>query len=323
MTDFSPPALPDWTTPQLAVRSPAPAWFDWALARPVTSAFVDVGGCPIHYLLWPGDDARADSRGLLFVHGGGAHANWWRFIAPFFTRDFRVAALDLSGMGDSGRRETYDAGQRAQEILRVLDHAELGLRPFVVGHSFGGYMTMRFGASFGERIGGAVIVDSPIRRPGRDDDDQVARRALSLERHYPTFDIGLERFRLLPAQECVNAFIVEFIARHSLRESSAGWTWKFDVSAMGSRRWGEPFHEHLQALTCRAALVFGEKSALVSRDTAGYMSELMGPLAPVIEIPEAQHHLMLDQPLAFVAALRALLAGWTTADGACARGGLT
>ena len=32
--------------------------------------------------------------------------------------------------------------------------------------------------------------------------------------------------------------------------------------------------------------------------------------APVVEIPQARHHIMLDQPLALVAALRALLADW-------------
>jgi pimeloyl-ACP methyl ester carboxylesterase len=31
---------------------------------------------------------------------------------------------------------------------------------------------------------------------------------------------------------------------------------------------------------------------------------------PKIEIPDAEHHVMIDQPLAFVAALRGLLAGW-------------
>jgi pimeloyl-ACP methyl ester carboxylesterase len=31
---------------------------------------------------------------------------------------------------------------------------------------------------------------------------------------------------------------------------------------------------------------------------------------PFIEIPEARHHVMLDQPLAFVAALRTLLQEW-------------
>jgi hypothetical protein len=69
----------------------------------------------------------------------------------------------------------------------------------------------------------------------------------------------------------------------------------------------------LQAVGCRAALIFGEKSALVSRETASYMSSLMGPRAPVVEVPEARHHVMLDQPLGFVAALRMLLddLAWT------------
>jgi len=32
--------------------------------------------------------------------------------------------------------------------------------------------------------------------------------------------------------------------------------------------------------------------------------------APVIEIPDAYHHVMLDQPIAMSTALRALLADW-------------
>jgi pimeloyl-ACP methyl ester carboxylesterase len=303
---------------RLRVRAPAPDWFRWALARPCQSRRVTVAGCAIHYLLWPGDDARADGRGLLFIHGGGAHAEWWRFIAPFFSRDFRAAAIDLSGMGDSERRSEYGAGLRAEEIRAVLrdgglDRDGAGGRPFVVGHSFGGYMTMRFGASYGEEIGGAVIVDSPIRTPTAQAEHVRRSPGPAAKRHYPDFDAALARFRLRPAQACANAFIVEHIARNSLLRTPQGWTWKFDPVAMGARRFGEPFREHLKALTCRAALLFGEKSALVSRETAAYMSELMGPAAPVVEIPEAQHHVMLDQPLAFIAALRTLLDGWRRA----------
>jgi hypothetical protein len=41
----------------------------------------------------------------------------------------------------------------------------------------------------------------------------------------------------------------------------------------------------------------------------------MGPDAPIVEVPEAQHHVMLDQPLGFVAALRMLLELWIRAEG--------
>jgi pimeloyl-ACP methyl ester carboxylesterase len=45
-------------------------------------------------------------------------------------------------------------------------------------------------------------------------------------------------------------------------------------------------------------------------EIGSFMSSLLGRTAPVVEIPQAQHHVMLDQPLALVAALRALLADW-------------
>jgi pimeloyl-ACP methyl ester carboxylesterase len=297
----------------LVVRAPAPDWFRRAIASAKQSRRVAVAGCPIHYLLWPAESAAA-RRGLLFVHGGGAHAHWWSFIAPYFIRDFRVAAIDLSGMGDSGRRESYSSELRAEEMRAVIEDAELGQHPFVIGHSFGGFMTMKFGAQFGDRLGGAVIVDSPIRSPEEEAQRPVSPPRWANKKIYASFDAALARFRLMPPQSCDNDFIVEYIARHSLMPVAGGWTWKFDGAAMGARRFGEPFREYLQAVRCRAALIFGEKSALVSRATASYMSSLMGPDAPIVEVPEAQHHVVLDQPLAFVAALRMLLDAWIRAE---------
>src|SRR6202049_2089484 len=127
----------------LTIRAPAPDWFRWAISRPGQSQFVMVAGCRIHYLHWAREPARPGERGLLFVHGGGAHSHWWSYVAPYFTRDFRVAAIDLSGMGDSDWRAHYTSELRAEEIRAVIAAAQLGERPFVIGHSFGGFMTMK------------------------------------------------------------------------------------------------------------------------------------------------------------------------------------
>ena len=71
----------------------------------------------------------------------------------------------------------------------------------------------------------------------------------------------MARFRLMPPQSCDNGFILDYIARHSLMPAEGGgWTWKFDGAALGARRFGEPFREYLQAVRCRAALIFGEKA---------------------------------------------------------------
>ena len=68
--------------------------------------------------------------------------------------------------------------------------------------------------------------------------------------------------------------------------------------------------QHLAAIRTRVAVLHGQFSAIVTPDVTDYMNELLGRNAPFVEIPQSHHHLMLDQPLAFVAAVRALLADW-------------
>ena len=67
---------------------------------------------------------------------------------------------------------------------------------------------------------------------------------------------------------------------------------------------------YLTGITGRAALVFGEKSALWVPETVTHMSDVLGPSTSVIGNPQGQHHLTSDQPLAFVSAPRAVLEGW-------------
>jgi pimeloyl-ACP methyl ester carboxylesterase len=80
-----------------------PQWFANAIEVKPTDCVVDVAGCPIHYLKW----GAAGRAGIVFVHGGAAHAHWWSFIAPLFVPEYQVVAIDLSGHGDSGRRDAY------------------------------------------------------------------------------------------------------------------------------------------------------------------------------------------------------------------------
>ena len=67
--------------------------------------------------------------------------------------------------------------------------------------------------------------------------------------------------------------------------------------------------ELLERVTCRVAL-FRAEHGLVTPEIGQFMYERLGRVAPVVEIPEAGHHLMLDQPLLLLTALRTLLADW-------------
>jgi pimeloyl-ACP methyl ester carboxylesterase len=265
-----------------------PKWFSGALAAPREERTVEVEGCPIHYLRW-GDPARP---GLVLVHGGAAHAHWWSFLAPQLTHHYHVVAPDMSGHGDSGRREEYPREIWAREVLAVAEHAGFAGPPVLVGHSLGGLVSIVAASLYGNRLAGAIIVDSPVRAPDVESEETA-----------------LEHFHLMPPQPCENRYIIDHVARHSLRRVPGGWTWKFDprVFIRFSLR---PMSDYLAAVRCRVALFRGEFSYLVPPGTGEYMYELLDRNAPVVEIPQAHHHLILDQPLAFIAALRAILADW-------------
>jgi len=141
--------------------SEGPSWFARAIGTPRRDRQVEVEGCPIHYLQW-GESGRP---GIVFVHGGAAHAHWWTFIAPHFLPEYQVVALDLSGHGDSGRREDYPRELWASEVLAVAEGAGFDAPPIVIGHSMGGFVSIAAAALYGDRLAGAVILDSPVTKP--------------------------------------------------------------------------------------------------------------------------------------------------------------
>ena len=137
----------------------APDWFQKYTTLARNDHWITVAGARIHYQSWNDQEAKP---GLLFVHGHAAHAHWWDFIAPAFIDKYKVAAMDMSGAGDSDHRDAYSAMTFAQEIFTVAQ--ALGEDTIVVGHSLGGTMTRICGHLYGDRLGGIVIVDSNISR---------------------------------------------------------------------------------------------------------------------------------------------------------------
>jgi pimeloyl-ACP methyl ester carboxylesterase len=65
----------------------------------------------------------------------------------------------------------------------------------------------------------------------------------------------------------------------------------------------------LSAITARLALIYGEQSESFSAKSAAYMLSLNEHLQ-VSSISDAQHHLFLDQPLAFIQHLQDILSDW-------------
>lgn len=280
-----------------------PRWFTDALATEAVTGTEEVAGCQIAFRRW-GDPARP---GLLLVHGGGAHSRWWDHIAPFFARDCFVTAIDLSGHGDSGRRPIYTFDIWAEEIAEMATAGRAGQPPVVLAHSLGGLATFHSAARFGNRFEGVIIIDSPVRGLAPEQEASRKRQAFGPLRIYPSREAALSRFRTVPEQPENLPYVLGHIASHSVRQVGDGWTWKFDPTFFDNLI--DTRAETLAAISCRVAVLQAE-FGLVTEDLGRRMYEALGRTAPVIQLPLAYHHVMIDQPISLVTAVRSLLADW-------------
>ncbi len=291
------PPLPDWYT------APPPAWFAEAISAPCATGAVDVRGCGVAYREW----GQRGAPGVLLVHGFAAHAHWWDFIAPLLADGRHVAAIDLSGMGDSGHRRAYPVDLHVEEVLAVAATLGFGPDTTLVGHSYGGFVCCLAAARHPGRFDGIVMVDSPVRPP----EERLPRRR-DLFGHtehnvYPTWEQAIGRFRVVPEQGCEHDYVLAHIARHSLKEVSGGWMWKFDDRLFDTAPVVDLADEFV-AVRDRLTFIYGQRSAIVTARHLEYMAGLAAGRAPFIGIPDAEHHLFLNQPVAFLTTLRAVLA---------------
>lgn len=286
-----------------AARANAPAWFERALEAQRDDRYVDVEGCAVHYIRW-GAPGRP---GLVLVHGGAANAHWWSHVAPLLN-DYCVVAVDLSGHGQSGRRDNYPRELWAREVLAVAEDAGIDGPPIVIGHSMGGFVTIMAAAEYGDRIAGAVILDSPVRLPSKEERVGMATKIFAKPKVHPDFETALSRYRTVPDQPSSLPYVMDHVARNSLVEVEGGFTWSFDP-VIFQKVTPRASADELPRVKTRVAL-FRAEHGLVTPDIGQHMYELLGRVAPVIEIPEAYHHIMLDQPLLLVTGLRTLLADW-------------
>ena len=136
----------------------APTWFSDALKIPKSEHRISVEGASIYYQKW-GDDSKP---GLMLVHGSGSHSHWWDFIAPQLLDHYQVSALDLSGMGESDRRDQYEGSLFGREILAVAKDSGFfdsrPMDPVICGHSLGGYMSTFAAHQSRQPIQGVITV---------------------------------------------------------------------------------------------------------------------------------------------------------------------
>ncbi len=250
-------------------------------------------------------DARKPA--LILLHGGGSNAHWWDHIAPQFTDQFFVVALDFRGHGVSEYPEDLVVGAFNDDLELLIEH--LGRDEVVlVGHSMGAHVAVDH-ASRHPATRGLALID--ISRGSTKSARRRSRLALRMRGSYPSREDAIERFQFLPEALCAEEALRLEIARNSVREEPDGrFSYCFDP------RWftlGPRPAPDFSRIQCPTLILRGSQSTILSEEAARDLAaELADGRHEVIR--GAGHHVHIDQPAASLAALRGFLTSIESPD---------
>jgi pimeloyl-ACP methyl ester carboxylesterase len=123
-------------------------------AATVPLRFVDAASVRTHVAEW------GKGEPLLLIHGASSDMGVWApTIVPMLREKFRAAAYDRPGMGFTAQRPPRAETLEVQAKVAAGVIEQLGLKnPIVVGHSWGGAVTLRLALDRPDLVGGLMLV---------------------------------------------------------------------------------------------------------------------------------------------------------------------
>lgn len=146
--------LAAWLLPLLGCASVRP--FSEVRSTVPEDRFLKIGDQLVHI------EQAGQGEPVVLLHGFGASTYSWRHVMPALAAAFRVIAIDLNGFGYTERPRTFESYTREGQaglVLRVMD--ALGIRSaHLMGHSYGGGLSLFLASRHPERVRSLVLVDS-------------------------------------------------------------------------------------------------------------------------------------------------------------------
>ena len=257
--------------------------------------FGSVNGVQLYY------EEQGQGPALVFIHGLGENASSWKFQKDYFSRSFRVIAMDLRGHGQSGDGDEFITMELfARDVLALL--TSLGIsRAHFVGHSMGGLIIQEIASRYPERILTMTLSDAAGFYPP------------------PFATTGLEE-RLKRLENLSMAEVADAIANVACRAGipEAEKTPIRDMFAANRR---EPYRqstistlkadyrEFHSRMTAPTFLLVGELDVTTPLDYAQYLNKAIAGSKLEI-IPAAAHMTKLENPAFYNRALAEFLAAY-------------
>ena len=252
---------------------------------------------------------------VVLLHSSGEFAALWLRVIAELVTNHRVVAPDLPGHGASQVAAGRMEADRVLAWLGELIERTCPAPPVLVGHGLGGAIAARFAAHHGDRLAGLVLTDS---------------LGLAPFEPAPSFGIALHRFLEEPSEPTRDSLFQQcFVDLDRLRDQ-LGERWEAlgayaldrartpdQQAALGALmpQFGMPAipPAELARIAVPTAMIWGRHDLQVPLPVAEAASVRYG--WPLHVVDDAGDDPALEQPTAFLAALRTALAT-TTPQGA-------
>ncbi|MGC3974196.1 MAG: alpha/beta fold hydrolase [Nitrospira sp.] len=236
---------------------------------------------------------------IVFLHAFPLNRSMWTPQIKALSTQFRTIAVDLRGHGESDAPLwSFSLDQYADDVAALLDHLNIP-QAVLVGLSMGGYVSLAFSRTYGNRLIGLVLADtraqadSPEGRTGRFHLAQIAytQGTEAVANTMLPKLLGTTSLRNKPE-------LVESIRRTIRHNPVSGIL--VNLMAMAERR---DSVAHLSAILCPTLIVMGEEDHTTPLVDAQLLASHI-PNARLAVIATAGHVSNCEQPELFNDLLR-------------------
>ena len=270
-----------------------------------TDKFATVNGLQIHYLDW----GNAGKQPLILLHGIARVAHTVDHVAPHFTQNHHVIAIDMRGHGDSGwhAQGAYLVEDYVSDIEALIQ--QLKLRNIVLwGASTGGRVVQMIAGLHADWVSSVIVEDVGPERPAAISNrrgDRMAKEANG----WATLDEMLVQIKIENPR--APDAILRNLAQHGSKARADGRiVWKRDPAILKgfvpTELWAT-----VRKIKAPIIYVLGGASTIVPPATQQALKTAL-PQAQIVTIPELGHYPSDEKPEEFLSIVDRFLADANT-----------
>ena len=244
-------------------------------------------------IVYAENDVKSDVT-LILIHGFGGNKDTWNWIVPAWNDKYHIIVIDMPGHGGSVSEKTldYTITTQAERLYKFLEAKKLK-DFYLLGHSMGGAIALRFAGNHVDKLKALILIDSMGMEQTKSDGVKLVEKSdknplydvCTKERLQTLLDYSMYKPPYIP-DIIKNALLEEKCSRRDLEKVLYEDMYK-DVCCL---------NDIAKTIDIPTLILWGEKDRMTHVDDAAFFHETIKGSklvilkevghVPILEVPE-------------------------------------